>query len=195
IALDLFTGQTMWQNSHLRFLFATDDSVFASGNTVDDRLVHKLNYRTGEEIAVLPSDDELFRSAPTRALVTVDEKQIFPDPVDELEAGNGSMSNAIFRHCIRENVVGPIEAAEKDGLLFFCYHEKGGNGDKKTLSLLNVLKVADLERGNLVFAETLNTSVQAVVPDSFFISENLLYFIRERTMLTAVDISRLKEQR
>jgi TolB-like protein len=77
---------------------------------------------------------------------------------------------------------------DKDNLLFFGYHEKGNMGGR----LRNTLKIIDQNNGDLILAETLNESLQNAVPDSFFLQGNMIYFVKERSSLTAVNIDDLK---
>jgi hypothetical protein len=42
-----------------------------------------------------------------------------------------------------------------------------------------------------VLAETLEQNLRGVVPDSFFVQDNMLYFVKNRSWLTAVDLRTL----
>ncbi len=65
-----------------------------------------------------------------------------------------------------------------DELLLFNFHEV--NPDK---SLKNIFKAVDLSNGKFILEITLNSRANAFAPDSFFVKDDLLFLLIEKTKL------------
>lgn len=188
LALELFTGRTAWSNDDMRFILAAEDTVFASKDTFNGRMFFELNLRTGSILRSLENDPEVLNAAKSRMQIMTNDEVDFPFPLGESLLMNELKISLVYKHCQRDDVVGSIEVVDRDSFLFFTYHEKGDLEDR----LRNTLKIIDQNDGDLVFAETLNESLQSPVPDSFFLQGNMIYFVKERSSLTAVNIDDLK---
>jgi hypothetical protein len=55
-------------------------------------------------------------------------------------------------------------------------------------SLENSFKAVDLSTGKFILEKVLNLRTNAFVPDSFFLKENILFLLVERTKLEAYTI-------
>ena len=188
-ALDLFTGRTVWSNDDMRFILATEGSVFASKSTTNGQLTFELDLRTGSVLRSLENEYEVLNHAKSRMQILASIETEFPVRLGEsLFPGEPAIA-LVGRHCRSDTVVGPVEVVEKNDLLFFSYHERTGLDG----GLTNTLKVVDRHDGELLLAETLNQNLQTTVPDSFFLQGTMLYFVKERSTLTAVNINGLKK--
>lgn len=185
-ALDLFTGKISWQNPDLRFVLCVDNSLFASKDGPDGRTLLALNYRTGE--LVQTCDSTMLESARARPNAIPNNVPEFPTPF-ELSDSMDEHAVLLHKHCAIDDVVGSVEALKINNLLFFNYHSHSNNNDQKHLK--NTLNVLDLNEGHLVFTEILNNNAAAPTPDSFFVHGGMLYFIKDRSSLTAVSIAEL----
>jgi len=187
-ALDLFTGRTVWSNDEMRFILATEDSVFASKDTVSGRMIVELNLRTGSILRSLENEHEVLNHAKARMEILANDQSDFPAPMGESLAMDQPTIAFVHNHCRSDNVVGPVEVVDKNNFLFFSYHEKSSENGR----IKNTLKVVDQNNGELVFAETLDQNLQNTAPDSFFLQGNMLYFVKDRSSLIAVSIEDLK---
>jgi len=52
----------------------------------------------------------------------------------------------------------------------------------------NRLSVIDMQEGNSVFTAVLAGEVRAFIPDSFFVKNPYVFFVKDQTTLTAVKI-------
>jgi outer membrane protein assembly factor BamB len=188
LALELLTGRTAWSNEDMRFILAVEESVFASKDTINGRMIFELNLRTGSMLHSLGDHPEVLNAAKSRLQVMANDGAEFPFPLGESLLMNEPKIALVYKHCRRDDVVGSIEVVDKDNFLFFGYHEKGNMGGR----LRHTLKIIDQNNGDLLFAETLNQSLQNAVPDSFFLQGNMIYFVKERSSLTGVNIDDLK---
>jgi outer membrane protein assembly factor BamB len=189
LALDLFTGRTVWSNDDMRFVLAGGDSVFASKDTVNGRMIFELDLQTGSVLRSLENDHEVLNAAKARMEILPNDEPEFPTPMGESFAGDEQTLSLVHRNCRSDDVVGPIEIVGRNDLIFFSCHEKG-NMDG---GLENVLKIVDRSNGDLIFAETLDHNLHNTVPDSFFLQGNMFYFVKDRSFLTALSIEDLKK--
>jgi outer membrane protein assembly factor BamB len=188
LALDLFTGRTVWSNDDMRFILAVEDSVFASKDTANGRMIFELNLQTGSILRSLENDHEVLNAAKARMEMLLNDEPEFPMPMNESFAQDEPTFSLVHRHCRSDDTVAPIEIVDRNNLIFCSYHEKS-NMDG---GLKNVLKIVDRSDGELMFAETLDHNLQNTVPDSFFLQGNMLYFVKDRSSLTALSIDDLK---
>ncbi len=190
-ALDVFTGRVAWSNQGLRFVRAADDTLFASKDTVEGRLFLELDCRTGEVLRTLRDDTVITDEAQIRADSTVTLLPIFPAQMDSGTFAS-ERSATIEKYVPREHVVGPIENIEIDQFLCLGFHERSHSPGQNEASLSNTLKIIDLNNGELMYSETLNANVRGIVADSFFSMGGMLYYMKERSTLAAVDLDGLR---
>jgi hypothetical protein len=61
-------------------------------------------------------------------------------------------------------------------MLLFNYHEVSGENKYN-----NIFVAVDLESGKVLMKETLNKKIENLMPDSFFVRDNLLFLLFEKT--------------
>lgn len=185
LALDLPTGHVAWSKDDMRYLSAAGDSVFTSKDTVAGRLIFELHQRTGETVRTWDNDAAGVVEARSRAEGAPGEGPEFPVPLSEIPSTDQRLG-PVQNLSQDERVVGPVEVILKGNLSMFSYYEKNAKG-----LLRNILGIVHAGSGERVFSETIGEDVQSVVPDSFFFQDGILYFVRERSSLTAVNIAGL----
>ena len=193
IAVDLLTGRVAWSNSDVGFILAVDDSVFASGYSADGSRLHELDCRTGETLHTWDDETDVLNSARARVRARVTDELEFPLPLGTSSVLDEHASNLAYKYSRMENIAGAIEVLQKHDLLFLSYHVREGNGVSE-VPLRNILNVIHLKDGEVVLTETLNSNAPAVAPDSFFLHQDMLYFIKDRSVLTAVNIHELTSE-
>lgn len=188
VALDLGTGRATWTSPNLRFLHCHEDSVFASEDTPAGTMVYELDYRTGELKHVRHDQGEVpaHTSKPWRP--TEIDHQLFPTPIDLHDGSQGTLNNILRTYCPMDNVVGPVEVVTIAKLLIFSYYERKNKNSTGTMK--HTLNVVDLHRSRLMFMTVLDGNVQNPVPDAFFVEGETLYFIRNKSMLVAMNLGK-----
>jgi len=184
--LDLFTGHTLWSRDDARFLFAADDSVFVSRDTASGRTIMELALRDGAVTGTRENDASELNAARSRVQRTAEDAPRFPLTLQETFPAGGQP--AYLQEVVqRGTMAGAMEVLVNDGLCLFSYHEKSDEEGH----LRNILNVVQMDNGRQVLSETLNEDVKGIVPDSFFVQEGILYFVRERSQLVAVTMADL----
>lgn len=180
LAVDLFTGKMAWMRDDVRFVLVTDESLFASTDTVNGRNILELHPQDGSTLGRWNNDPEGMQMARSRKQVVLETEPEFPAPIADDEA-----LTFVHKHVGIENTVGPVEILTDNGFYVFNCLQK----DRATERLRNVLIVVDRTSGEMVFDEILDQNLTGVVPDSFFLLDRKLYFIKDRRVLTAVNLS------
>jgi hypothetical protein len=177
-AVDIETGEPLWANAGVAFAGAGDGVVLGARNGTTGTELVELNLRTGAIRRVLGEG----RVPPVKNTPT------------DRTPGFGVALRWIEDERIKEIVSGfpeiEKESAEAFVLPAFVVvsgiapskrKEKGG-GEQ-------ILAVIDRESGGVVYRETLQPDVLATVPESFIVLQDTLYFVRHRTILTAVSLA------
>ena len=179
LAFDIIKQKTIWEVADHTFLFVKDEKVFTFQQHFEQREYFALDFFTGKLVDELGTDSDsinLFR------------KEVFASEEygDYLFPSSFGVDNKIDQGAtellqeIRENnlIKGKIEFALKEQLLLFNFHQI--NPDN---SLKNSFKAVDLLNGKYILEKTLNLRTNAFVPDSFFLKDNILFLLIDKTKL------------
>jgi hypothetical protein len=55
--------------------------------------------------------------------------------------------------------------------------------------LSNVIRIKDTNSGKIILDETLNKITSSYVPDSFFIKDGYLFYVKEKKELTSINLN------
>jgi hypothetical protein len=188
ICLDLGTGKELWRYDEYSFACATGDSVVLYRDLFGQRRYHVFSGATGElmqDLGEPPADlHEIKRMNHGRTDLTL------PELVSVEEDPQG-LYRRLTRRCNLTAVVGPIEAATYDGTIVASYHvSTASSAEHGNPMLRNLLVIVAEKPDAVIFEDVLNAATPAVVPDSFFLDGSMLYFMKERSQIVALDLAR-----
>lgn len=186
-AIDLLSGAMLWSNADAKYLGVRDESVYAALDSLEGRRIVELDLRTG---TVRRAGDvmEILKDVNAGAMPPVKDSPEFPVAMDYAAAI--STYSAVRQYCEGKNIIGAVEILDHDNhVLIFNCHEKVVARNASDVRLRNVLQVVDRGSGKVLFGDVVNSSAAAIVPDSFFVQHNMLYYIRDRHRLTAVPLA------
>jgi Domain of unknown function (DUF4905) len=189
IAIDLFIGKVVWRMSEPRFLVASGETIFVSSDVGNDRTLVQLDAGTGEAVRYLNPHDKEFEEAFNEGNVNSAGVPELPHPIEFSEEFDARAEMLIGKQIAPENVIGAVECLVRNPLLIFSYHERMSPDQENYLR--NSIAIVNMSSGSLLFSETLNSRVTSVAPESFFVCNSMLYFIRERTSLVAIRLDDL----
>jgi hypothetical protein len=185
--VDIDSGKLVWKNEDITFWFVQDEKLFAHKYLFEKRIGYEIDIRTGTIISEHDSDLDVLQEKRSKNLQQeTDDQQgvIFPELYHE------SVADEKIRELIQK--ITDAKAIEdrteymiyRDVLVLSYYRQE----QKKSESMLmdNVLSIYDLSSGKTVHNETIVESVKLPSPDTFFVKNDLLYFIKNRTILTAM---------
>lgn len=181
LAVDVGSGQLLWQNDELKFQAAGDDFFVASQRSLTGEQFFQFDHRTARVLREVASRATEWGNISGRM-----EKQLFPLPLSRLEPENSAIAARIRSHCDAKNVVGAVEYIEHERALAFSFHERRSSSSDEYAALDHRLII--LSNDDMIFSDIIKRNSPVFVPDSFFVENDLLFFVRERTKLTAVPL-------
>lgn len=187
IALDLETGEEEWHNDEVTFWFAYQSRIYAYRTMFERRAGRILDLETGD---VLENLDTINDFIPLRQLARKEdlhESIDFPEDLDTVDAPEAVRTLAA-REIGPAQVVGTIEAVLKDPFLVMNYHRPGPGFTPEAPRLENHLAIIDSRRSEKVFSEMLQADARLPVPDSFFLKDADVFFIKDRSFLTMIHL-------
>ncbi|MBI4536032.1 MAG: DUF4905 domain-containing protein [Ignavibacteriae bacterium] len=189
IAVDVFTGKQLWSNDQLKFRYALDKTLFAVRESIEERLLFELDSQTGEILRSWENDEQPLREARIRETPQFNHEPELPFPVLDLTTDDSDAAVAIRKHCHTEDLVGSVEAIDLDDVTIFNYHERNPRSTSDETRMYNFLKVVNKETGKMIFEEMINSDSSGIVPESFFVHHDMLFFVKDRKTLTAVRVA------
>ena len=188
-AVDLRTGRLLWSAQGLRFVKAGGDTVYAQEETLAGSILFELDARTGarhrtgmpEVSAVLPTHSA---TENTKA-----EEPTFPVPLPSVGRVDPDVG-AILRELGGPEETGPTaEVLLVDGLVIAC----------RTTMIERLfrseLMVIGRNGHRVLYSEEIAAAIAPPAPESFFVRGGMVIYIKDRTMLTGVDLRATGEYR
>jgi hypothetical protein len=190
-AHDIKTGAEIWKNKELIFYFADNEYVYGLKQLFESKILYKLNAKTGEIIAEFRTDEEIIDIIEIKNEndLKVYEGFLYP------EIYNFAENDVVFESEInlveKDKVEGPLEYIKFNNLLVYNIHIRQGidmkNIERQILS--NVIRIKDTNSGKIILDETLNKITSSYVPDSFFIKDGYLFYVKEKKELTSINLN------
>lgn len=179
IAFDIKTQNIIWSNDSFRFSSVYDDKIYCFRLGFESSTYYSLDYLSGDIIDDLGTDVSTIKLIKEKA----DEEfwkqnYIFPsyfnrndDTLEDYEK--------YFRDFISSRVIkGEISFIEFNELLLYSLHEVNKNN-----LLSNIFYAYDRLRNKIVLEETLDKNLTNLIPESFFVKDNFLFLIIDKTKL------------
>ncbi len=184
-ALDLATGRVLWRNDELTFVVAHEDKVYASQTVRDERKFFELDRLNGNRLREI---DGGYLSV-LRETIPADRYDFIEYPTLYAERDE---TLAPFRKWIDIAVgkaAGVIQTEYIPGedAVAVCYYELAPSPGE---GFFQHLAVVSRPEERVIFRDTLSRRAQAPVSDTFFLIGSSLYYIREKSTLIALDLSR-----
>lgn len=183
-ACNINSGEIIWHNADLAYLFIWEDKVYAFRQEFEGRQFYALDYLSGELTAEPVSDYLAINELKAKSLDLEYEKgYVFPEVYNPVIKTSVEVDNIISDFKMKNEGIISLEFAECFGILFFNYYEKN-----KTGKMDNKFRAVDVEKGKIILEETLSDDCNICVPDSFFIKENLLFVLFGKNRLTVYSL-------
>ncbi|RPI17324.1 MAG: DUF4905 domain-containing protein [Ignavibacteriae bacterium] len=190
---DIKSGELIWKNDELILFFVTDEFVYGYKQLFESKIFYKMNTSTGGIIEEYREEVNIYDVLSEKSIH--DEKQYegYFYPEIYVQGDEEDVIKEYFPVDVNSlKLEGPVEYIHFNNYLIYNYHEKKGidirNIERQVLS--NIINIIDLEKNKVVFKEALNKETSSYVPDSFFIKDGYLFFIREKKELTAVNLGK-----
>jgi Domain of unknown function (DUF4905) len=179
-AFDLNSKKLLWERKNPVFLFLYNKQVYAFNQKFESRDYFSFNSETGELVKELGEDSREINEIRERLQGELYEKYkdfYFPEsftngklPTESEKLINGIKSNKV--------VSGSIEYIKYKDLLLLGFHTIGDDA-----KLDNNFNIIDIGSGKIIFEQILNTGITSYIPESFFVKDNLLFTIKNKSEL------------
>lgn len=190
---DIKSGNLIWKNEELMLLFAANEFTYGYKQLFESRILYKLSSAKGEIIEEYREEAQMYDVLAEKS--EHDEKQYegYLYPEIYMQGDNEDVIKTYLPDDVNSiKIEGPIEYIQYNNYLIYNYHEKKGidlkNIERQVLS--NLLYIIDMGKNKMVYNEVLNKETSSYVPDSFFIKDSYLFFIREKKELTSINLNR-----
>ncbi len=192
IALDMNLGTEVWRNDEVTYWFSYQSRVYVYRTMFEKRVGQALDLETGEALETHDGIEEL---AALRQLARQEDPHASLDFPEVLAPGEAPQRLRPFieREIRHQQVVGAIEAIAREPVFIMNYHRecKGSTPDKPLLE--NQLVILDTSSGKRVFSDTMIRNARAPVPDTFFMRNSSVFFIKDQKNLCMVRLPQTPE--
>ncbi len=182
---DLTSNSFLWKRDDLVFLFLFENRVFAFYQKFESRAFFALDAVTGELVKEYGENPDEINQLREKLLQEEYEKfknYLFPETY---EAKKLTPECQLLVEQIRENEVisGGIDFVKFNDLLLLSYHTAADEG-----KLNNNFRAIEIDTGKIIFEDVVNAGITSYIPDSFFLRNNLLFLIKNKTELMVFSI-------
>jgi hypothetical protein len=185
--IDIKSGKLIWKNDTLSFWFIDNEQLYAHKYLFEKHIACELDIKTGSILHESSDNLDLLQELRQKVLQKESERQqdvIFPEVFDEYE--EGSVIRTIVQQITEGQALeGWVEFLSHRGILIVSQYRQGQNNTESGL-LNNILTVHDLKSKKTLYRDIIANGVKTPSPDSFFVKDNLLIFIKHQSMLTAL---------
>lgn len=184
IAFDIDSQRIIWQTEEYIFDFIKEGKIFCYKNNFDGRIFFVIDSLTGRLIDE-PGDnlvevnklrEEAFDSKSF-------ESYLFPEPFDLDDSSFLPMDEIAEQINVEHSIEGKIEFIPFSDIILLNFHERLNDG-----GLRNRFMAIDILNKKSILEKDLNANSNAFVPDSFFVKDDLLFLLVEKTMLEVYSI-------
>lgn len=185
ITFDINTASVLWQNDDLTFLFYSEKKVVCFRQLFEGRDYYLLDASNGKIISELGNDEEKVNELREESIEDYyAEGYLFPvefrrdiSPETDFEK---YLHNYAQKYIIRDK----INYISIDDLLLFNYHEIADDN-----MFNNIFVAVSLDTGKVLLKEILNKKIKALMPDSFFVRDDLLFLLFDKTKFGVYSIT------
>jgi hypothetical protein len=186
-AVDLRSGRILWSNEEASFFFAYADFVYAERKMFEKRVALKLSLATGETLEEIDDPDALLALRRLSLQESaVSEDVLYPELVDNVE---GLSKIGLLRSHIGTVDWRSLESIETSTHVVASFHSVSKPSLTESPLFSNQLFILEKASAKKVFADTLNAETKAIVPDSFFMRNQTVYYVKEYSSLVAVKLN------
>ncbi len=186
VAVGLKSGDVLWENADLAFWQIYEGSILASKTMFEKRNIVELDLKTGNIKREHSGENELAELR-NRVLRNLNENQglTFPE-ILETDSIESPAIRSLRKDLRANDLLGNVEYLIASGFLLTNFHLRSKHSNGGTLSMDNYLRIYDVKTANIVYDEIIAHRSSAPVPDSFFVRDTTVYFIKDQTTLTAI---------
>ena len=184
IAFDIISKSVIWQNDDYVFLFVYEDKVYCYQQRFESRVFFALDYLTGNILDDFGSDTAIVNQLKEKMDEDFGKQNyLFPEYFNRNNFASAEHQKYLQQILIDNVIKGEISYLRIADLLMFNFHEIS-----KDNRLNNIFIVYDLGKNKILLKETLDKNLVNLMPESFFVKDNFLFLIFDKTKLFVYSI-------
>ncbi len=184
IAFDIKPQTILWQNDNYVFSFVFEDKVYCYQQRFESRVFFALDYLTGNVIEDFGSDVTIVNELKEKSEKEFYEQNyFFPEYFNRNSSVKNEWQNYLSNILIENIIKGEISYLKFKDLLMFNYHEVS-----KSNTLNNIFTAVDLSKNKIILKETLDKDLSSLMPESFFVKDDFIFLIVDKTKLFVYQI-------
>lgn len=184
IAVDLFTGKVLWQNSELTYLNASGDLIYAVRKSIRSEDIVALDCRTGTENISFPSDDP---RAEELSLPPQEDEFVLPGFFEDFADDLPAEKTALLRKAPPTDAQNPTFIHSVSGKDIVGFYSNAGTDEKGAPVFDSHLIVLD-GKGNPIFQDTADRKVYTTLGDFYFVTGTTLIYSRNSNEIVALGL-------
>jgi hypothetical protein len=184
--VELATGKLLWRNDELTYWFVHDRKLYAYKYIFEKRLGYEIDINTGTLLNEYADNLDVLHELRRQVLQNEPECMQgtkYPELYSQRQV-DSEVATSIQQITGGNALEGWIEYLLRSNILLVSYYRKENSSTSATLE--NILTVYDTERKEKRFSEIIVKSVQVPSPDTFFVKDEFVYFIKDQNTLTAL---------
>ena len=184
IAFDILSQSILWQNDSYVFSFVYEEKVYCYQQRFESRVFFALDYLTGNVLKDFGNDTSPINKLKEESDAKFWEQNCrFPEYFNRNNTTEKDYQK-YFKQVLTEKVIkGEISYLNYEGILLFNYHEVA-----KSNALSNEFATVDLLKNKFLLKQTLDKNLINLMPESFFVKDNFLFLIIDKTKLLVYSI-------
>ena len=184
IAFDIHSKSVLWQNDDYVFSFINDDKVFCYQQRFESRVFFALDYLTGNAVDDFGSDTAKLQQPREEADNEFENQNyLFPEYFRHTNVVSEEFQKHLQQFLTNNVIKGDISYLKVVDLLMYSYHQVSKNN-----TLDNIFASFDLRKNKILLKVTLDKNLVNLIPESFFVKDNFLFLIVDKTKLFVYQI-------
>lgn len=182
IAVDILTGETLWEHRDGTYAFAFGDEVYVTRQGFETLRFTALDAGDGAPKREMPADDpRILAMRAELGAVDAFAGYAWPEPLDAMHPDWHAHSPLLAPHVDVAKVRGTLDVLARHDMLLASWHESTGREGFLDQHFLAVERPS----GAVLFRDVLAADVQASTIDSFFVKDDLVLYVKNTDTLTA----------
>jgi len=187
-AIDVPTGETLWENSDFMFVAAHEDRLYVFQGGIIGGRVLELDPRSGEVQKTLGADDAILNSIMEEAREAYREEAEIPLPFPDSEGETSPIVQLVRQRDELQPDADVIEYIDHATTPVFVYSIRRPGKAQGESHRDSVLEVVDRASGRVLLCEVLSSGMPWSVQETVFVVQDRLFYVTDRKTLTAVPL-------
>jgi hypothetical protein len=184
IAFDIPTQTILWQNDNYIYSFIDNDKVYCYQQRFEGRIFFALDYLTGNVLEDFGNDASAINKLKEESDAKLwEQNYLFPEYFNRNYSAEKDYEKYLQQVLTEKVIKGEINYLNYEDILLFNFHEV-----TKTNTLSNEFLAIDLKKNKILLKETLDKNLINLMPESFFVKDNFLFLIVDKTKLFVYQI-------